>query len=91
MVQNYFSSTSCYYRYENIDKSDDDALLFLSRLTSFLPRRSSFCASPVGGLLPDRRVSVCVCVCVCARAKHREKKKKKKKKKKKTFVCVNAV
>ena len=87
MVQNDFSSTSCYYRYENIDKSDDDALLFLSRLTSFLPRRSSFCASPVGLSLPDRRVSECVCV--CARAKHREKKKKKKKKK--TFVCVNAV
>ena len=63
MVQNDFSSTSCYYRYENIDKSDDDALLFLSRLTSFLPRRSSFCASPVGLSLPDRRVSVCVCVC----------------------------
>ena len=62
VVQNYFSSTSCYYRYENIDKSDD-ALLFLSRLTSFLPRRSSFCASPVGLSLPDRRVSVCVCVC----------------------------
>ena len=90
MVQNDFSSTSCYSRYENIDKSDDDdALLFLSRLTSFLPRRSSFCASPVGLSLPDRRVSVCVCA--CARAKHREKKKKKKKKKKKTFVCVNAV
>ena len=82
MVQNDFSSTSCYSRYENIfDKSDDDdALLFLSRLTSFLPRRSSFCASPVGLSLPDRRVSVCVW---CARAKHREKKKKKKKK---TFV-----
>ena len=65
MVQNDFSSTSCYSRYENIfDKSDDDdALLFLSRLTSFLPRRSSFCASPVGLSLPDRRVSVCVCVC----------------------------
>ena len=64
MVQNDFSSTSCYYRYENIDKSDDDdALLFLSRLTSFLPRRGSFCASPVGLSLPDRRVSVCVCVC----------------------------
>ena len=85
VVQNYFSSTSC-YRYENIDDKSDDALLFLSR-PSFLPRRSSFCASPVGGLLPDRRVSVCVCVCVCARAKHREKKKKKKK----TFVCVNTV
>ena len=65
MVQNDFSSTSCYSRYENIfDKSDDDdALLFLSRLTSFLPRRSSFCASPVGLSLPDRRVSGCVCVC----------------------------
>ena len=61
VVQNYFSSTSC-YRYENIDDKSDDALLFLSR-PSFLPRRSSFCASPVGGLLPDRRVSVCVCVC----------------------------
>ena len=61
VVQNYFSSTSC-YRYENIDDKSDDALLFLSR-PSFLPRRSSFCASPVGLSLPDRRVSVCVCVC----------------------------